>query len=84
LLLQPNTHFIIVDKLASIRLSDAFTNGGAEPGLFIHHSQRGVLHKMFSIHSGMAGNTGNLGFLLGREMNFHAPKVSFSCFVSIR
>jgi hypothetical protein len=75
LLLQPNTDFIIVDKFSPVGLRDAFPDGGAEAVSFLYHSQSRVFHKMLRVHPGMGRDTGKLGFLLRREMYFHAPNV---------
>jgi hypothetical protein len=54
---------------------DAFPNGGAETVPLLHCPQSHVLHKMLGVHTGVSGDSGKLGFLLGGKTYFHAPNV---------
>ena len=76
MLLQPKTDFIVIDKLASVGLCDAFPNGRTEAVLFLYQPQCRVFHEMLGVHPGMSCDTGKLGFLFWREMYFRAPNVS--------
>lgn len=76
MLLEPPAHFVVVNKLAAIRLRDTFTHRRAEPGGSLEKAEGGVLHQLLGIRTGMIGDLGELGFLLGRETDFHAASLA--------
>lgn len=70
-LFDARNDLFMVDKLPPVGLFNTSLHGGTELIVFFDQAQRGILHQMLGICTGMRGNLGKLRQLLGSEINFH-------------
>jgi hypothetical protein len=74
-LFQASVHFFLFYEFTPVSLCDAFPDSGAKADLLLKQAQGCVLHQSLGVGACASGDLGELRFLLGREMYFHAFKV---------
>ena len=69
------THILMLYKLATVSLLNAFLHSSDEAGLIFEHTTDSFLHQLLGGGAIMVRDLRKLRFLLGSEVNFHAFRV---------